>query len=139
MKSLIKRALRSAGWELCRLYPTEVEKLPQDARFSFREAQAYLALSNLGQLSLEEARLLQELVRASDASRPIVEIGTLFGFSTTVIALAKQPQQLLISVDNYSWNPLGLTPEAHFATTSNRLSEATKHHNVQMLRITRDA
>lgn len=138
MKSLVRRLLKMAGWELCRLYPAELEQVPLHAQFTYRESQAYRALGNMGQLSLEEARLLQELVRASDPDRPIVEIGTLFGFSTTVITLAKQVHQRLITVDNYSWNSLGLSPEAHFAITTNRLSEATAQHNVQILRADKD-
>jgi predicted O-methyltransferase YrrM len=77
-------------------------------------------------------------VRGSDPNRPIIEIGTLFGFSTVVMTLAKNQAQRLITVDNYSWNSLGVSPEAHFAITTNRLSEATKHHNVQILRQDKD-
>lgn len=138
MKQLIKAILKSSGYELCSLYPSEIEEVPLHAQFNFREAQAYRALGNMGQLSLEEARLLSDLVRQSDPSRPIIEIGTLFGFSTLVMVLAKQPEHRLITVDNYSWNPLGLSPLAHHAITSNRLSEAVKHHSVQIVRSGKD-
>lgn len=133
MKSLIKRILKSNGYELCSLYPEEREQIPRHAELSFREAQAYRALGNLGQLSILEARLLSELIRESDPTRPIIEIGTLFGFSTIVMALAKRRDQPLITVDNYSWNPLGLSPLAHRAITANRLREVVGEHNVQII------
>jgi hypothetical protein len=41
-------------------------------------------------------------------------------------------------VDNYSWNPLGISPDAHFAATNNRLSEARKSYAVEVLRIDKD-
>jgi predicted O-methyltransferase YrrM len=50
------------------------------------------------------------LVQQSDPIRPIIEIGTLFGWSTLLICLFKDPGQKRITVDNHSWNPLGITP-----------------------------
>jgi len=138
MKKLIKSFFQSFGYEICQLYPSERAEVPQHAEFSFREAQAYRALGNMGQLSIEEARLLSELVRQSDPSRPIIEIGTLFGFSTTVMVLAKRPEQRLITVDNFSWNPLGISTKAHFSITSNRLTEAVAHHHVEITRSCKD-
>lgn len=138
IKNGIKQFLRSRGYELCKLYPSEAVEVPQDKGFSFREAQIYRALSNMGQISIDESRLLSEVVRDSDPTRPIIEIGTLFGHSTTVITLAKAQSQALLTVDNYSWNPLGLGPKAHFATTSNRLREAVAKHSVQIINIDKD-
>lgn len=138
-RGFVKRALRRRGYELCRLYDCERAEVPDHARFSFREAQWYRAIGNLGQLSLVESRLLGELVRSSDPERPIIEVGTLFGFSTTVITLFKAPGQRLLTVDDYSWNPLGLSPEAHFAATRNRLSEAVEKHSVEIVRMDKDA
>lgn len=138
MKRLVKSLLRSQGFELCQLDGTEKSQVPHHDRFTYRESQCYRALGNLGQLSLEEARLLGEIVSESDATRPIIEIGTLFGFSTIVMTLRKQPAQRLVTVDNYSWNPLGLSPDAHFETTANRLSDAIKSHSVEMVRMDKD-
>jgi predicted O-methyltransferase YrrM len=122
------------GYELVQLYPDEKRDIPSWENFSYKESQVFRSLSNLGQLSLTEGRLLGELVKSSDPARPIIEIGTLFGFSTMVMTLAKQPAQRLITVDNYSWNPLGITPQAHFETTSNRLAEATRDFSVTIQR-----
>ena len=135
LKRMVKNILKRNGIEVCRLYDSERAEVPMHAAFTFREAQWYRALGNLGQLSLVESRLLGELVRNSDPKRPIIEIGTLFGFSTTVITLFKNPGQRLITVDNYSWNPLGLRPEAHYALTRNRLSEAVAKHDVEQIRM----
>jgi predicted O-methyltransferase YrrM len=139
LKNAIKRALGKYGYEICHLYDAERAEVPFHETFDFREAQCYRALGNLGQLSLVEARALAEIVRNSDPMRPIIEIGTLFGFSTLVMTLAKSPEQRLITVDNYSWNPLGLRPEAHYQLTRNRLSEAVAHHGVEQLRIDKEA
>ena len=138
LKNLLKSTLRRNGYEICRLDDSEKAEVPHYDRFSFREAQCYRAIGNMGQLSIVESRLLGELVRSSDPRRPIIEIGTLFGFSTTVITLFKSPRQPLLTVDNYSWNPLGLSPEAHFAATSNRLSEAVEDHAVQIVKMDKD-
>jgi len=64
----------------------------------------------------EGLALLKSLVqRCTQYPGPIVEIGTLLGVTTTHMALAKQPWQKIITVDNYSWNPWGLPPDAHHA------------------------
>lgn len=138
MKRLVKSLIKGLGYELCQLYPAEIADVPLHQQFTFRESQAYRALGNLGQLSIEEARLLSDLVRQCDPTRPIIEIGTLFGFSTTVMVLAKQKNQKLITVDKFCWNPLGISEDAHFAITSNRLSEAVANHNVELIRSGKD-
>jgi hypothetical protein len=138
LKSLVKKLVRRSGYELCQLYESEKAEVPMYDQFSYREAQCYRAIANMGQLSLVESRFLGEIVRNSDSTRPIIEIGTLFGFSTTVITLFKAEAQQLITVDNYSWNPLGIGSEAHFSATSNRLAEAVQSHNVQMVKMDKD-
>ena len=67
-----------------------------------------------GSVFPEELPFLKELVELSARFEgPIVEIGTLYGFTTQHIAEYKRPEQELITVDNFSWNPIGLTEEAH--------------------------
>ena len=100
MKAFVKQRLRRLGYELNQLYPGERKLLPPDVSFSFRGAQCYIASSLAGQISIDEARLLSDLVRSSEPSRPIVEVGTLFGHSTLVLTMAKRRNQPLISVDN---------------------------------------
>lgn len=139
LKNVVTAVVRGAGYELCQLYEEERREVPSDVPLTYKEAQCFRAMSNMGQLSITESRLLSELVATSDASRPIIEIGTLFGFSTTVMTLAKHPAQRLITVDNYSWNPLGLSPEAHYRTTTNRLKEAIQKFKVEIVRVDKDA
>ena len=63
--------------------------------------------------------LLTRLVKRShQLPGPIVEIGTLFGRTATHMALVKAPQQKIITVDTYTWNPWGLSCETHYQLTS---------------------
>ena len=62
-----------------------------------------------GSVLPEELPFLKELVELSaQHTGPILEIGTLYGFTTQHIAEYKRPDQELITVDNFSWNPIGL-------------------------------
>ena len=137
-KQLIKDSLLRLGYEVRRVTNEQRDDIPDCKGFTDKEAQCYRAIGNLGELSIEECRLLGELVAKSDPHRPIIEIGTLFGFSTIIIAAFKQHFQELITVDNYSWNPLGISPDAHYTITQNRLSEAIDRHNVRVLRMDKD-
>ena len=88
----------------------------------------------VGQVTLTEARFLGDLVRSLSEPGPIIEIGTLFGWSTKVMALYKDSGRELISVDGYCWNPLGLSSENHCDVTARILSEAVRDHNVRLVR-----
>lgn len=139
IKSLANNALGSQGYELCRLNPREIDWQKQhQINGDYKNLQLIRALATTSQLSLAEGRFLAELVRSSDPSRPIIEIGTLYGWSSLIIALTKPPEQPLITVDNYSWNPLGMTPEAHYSATRLRLAEAVEHYNVKQIRMDKD-
>ena len=133
LKRRIRQVLQHAGYELYRQPADSYGDVPR--RLTYTEAQCYNALANRGQLSINEGRLLGDLVRSTDITRPIIEIGTLFGFSTIVISLFKQRQQPLITVDNYCWNPLGISPDVHFEVTKNRLAEIVAKHNARLLRM----
>jgi Methyltransferase domain len=83
----------------------------------------------------EGLRLLVELVQESaNFPGPIVEIGTLLGITATHMALAKQPGQKIITVDNYSWNPWQLPPNQHFALTQQVLYYLTQTGHVEQIR-----
>lgn len=65
-------------------------------------------------MQVNEFEFLKTLVaQANDIDGPLVEVGTLFGFSTQMIAGWKKTEKELITIDNYSWNPIGLLPAAH--------------------------
>jgi predicted O-methyltransferase YrrM len=62
----------------------------------------------------DELPLLEALVHeAADHPGPIIEIGTLLGLTTVILAALKRPDQRLITVDSYVWNPWSLSPEEH--------------------------
>ena len=107
--------------------------MPETVDFNYKEFQIYRALTAQGQLSIEEARFLTELVRASDPNRPIIEVGTLYGFSTLVMCLVKQTDQKLYSIDNFSWNSLGVSSAVHFAATHKRLEECIEQYKVELV------
>src|SRR5947209_7864799 len=91
-------------------------------------------LVDQGTTSEEEQNFLRKLVReSSGASGPIVEIGTLFGFTTSVLALAKKPERKLITVDSFTWNPWGLSPAEHRRLTERVLHVATQVLNVELI------
>ena len=83
--------------------------------------------------------LLEELVRESSRFEgPIIEIGTLFGVSTTLMALWKQPAQRIIAVDAFAWNPWGLTPEEHQDLTTQFLYYLTHTGQVELVAMDKD-
>jgi predicted O-methyltransferase YrrM len=100
---------------------------------NYKDLQVARALAAPGHITVEEARFLGELTRRSDPTKPIIEIGTLFGFSTLVMVQHKAASQRLITVDNYSWNPLGIAPEAHRIATRTVLREACERWNVDLV------
>jgi predicted O-methyltransferase YrrM len=79
-----------------------------------------------GEISLFEAIFLGSLVKNLEDEGPIIEIGTLFGRSTLVMATQKSIERKLVTVDNYSWNPLEISTETHFRITQKTLLEAKK-------------
>ncbi len=81
-----------------------------------------LELSMWGSLPPGNRAELTRLVKlAGEHPGPIIEIGTLFGFTTQLLAQTKRTDQELITVDNYSWNPFSLPPDHHRAFTRSAL------------------
>ncbi len=80
--------------------------------------------------------LIQRLVRESRKyAGPIIEVGTLLGITTTNMALAKAPDQKIITVDVYCWNPWGLSPDVHAALTSQVLYYLSQTGHVEVIRM----
>lgn len=107
---------------------------PELGDVSFRELFAIQTVAAPGQVSLEESRFLGELARRTDPNDPIVEIGTLFGSSSRVLAMFKAEQQPLITVDNFSWNPLEISPEIHEYAARRALAEGTERYNIEVVK-----
>jgi hypothetical protein len=135
LKTLIKQFLRSQNLELCRISPDDQraavkkgwEKLP------YKDLQIARAIASEGHISIDEAKFLSSLVRRTSKEDPIIEIGTLFGFSTNIIAISKEKSQTLITVDKYVWNSLRISPAAHKLGTYAALQDAVKNHNVEVV------
>jgi hypothetical protein len=70
-----------------------------------------LVLGNLS--ATDEARLGALVAQSAAHSGPIIEFGTLFGVTTRLIAAAASPEQTVLTLDNFSWNPFGLPPAVH--------------------------
>lgn len=84
----------------------------------------------------EAIAFIQLLVRNSRRHPgPIIEIGTLLGITTTNMALAKAPDQRIITVDNYCWNPWGLTPDVHASLTATVLHFLIQTGQVEQVRM----
>lgn len=84
--------------------------------------------SALGGLTDEE---IAGLVSWLPTSGTLVEFGTLFGLTAKAVAAAK-PNLKIVAVDNFSWNPFGLTPELHEAFTRRILSREIAEGRVQV-------
>ena len=63
---------------------------------------------NLGSLTKEET---EAVVRWAAGADKLIEIGTLFGFTAKAVALRTKAK--VTAVDNFSWNPFGLTSSEH--------------------------
>ena len=133
VKRLARALANALGFEVTRLAPEQKRLLAGDPALRYRHLVARDAIVGEGQITVAEGRFLVELVRGLAGPGPIVEIGTLFGWSTRVIVLAKEPGRELITVDNYSWNPFGLPPALHEATTRAALADAVASERVRVL------
>ncbi len=86
-----------------------------------------------GQIGIREARFLGEITRKLNTDRTIIEIGTLFGYSTRVIAENMRENQELLTVDIFCWNPCDLTNEQHKRITKISLADTIEKLNVKIV------
>ena len=110
------------------------------SKFQFaRQSFAEISLADQGAVQEHELPLLEKLVkRANGLPGPIIEIGTLFGFTTQKIALWKSQDKKLVTVDNYCWNPLGVSPEEHYHLTGRILWYLIETGQVDILNTGKD-
>ena len=86
-----------------------------------------------GSVDNEESEALKELAqKAEKFEGPIIEIGTLFGFSTQALAIGKNQDKKLITVDRYTWNPIGIPSWRHEELTRKNLYYLTERCNVEI-------
>lgn len=137
LKSMIQRIIKLSGYELCRFSKFERDEVSRLGwnldLMNYKEFQIARALAAEGHITLDEAQFLASLVQSTDPQDPIIEIGTLFGFSTLVLAMNKQKNQKLMTVDKYVWNPLGISSKVHELATQAVLKDACTHHNVEII------
>ena len=135
LKRLVKQFLRSQNLELCRITRDDTQAAATKGweNLLYKDLQIARAIASGGHISINEAKFLSSLIRRTCKDDPIIEIGTLYGFSTNVIAVSKEKSQRLITVDKYIWNPLGISPAAHKLGTYAALDDAIRNHNVEVV------
>jgi hypothetical protein len=94
-----------------------------------------IILMQRGQINLKESKFLGQMVANLRTEGPIVEIGTLFGWSTRIICLFKEDDRELISVDNFSWNSFNFPPHMHFQITKQVLSDEISRGHLKLLKM----
>ena len=134
LKSSLKKVSRTFGLEVIRLTQSQSLFLRNNEEFHYRDLVIQEAMAPRGEISVAEAAFLGNLVKDLKDEGAIIEIGTLFGRSTLVMACHKSLERELITVDNYSWNPLGISADAHYRITGNILSQAIDELNVQQVK-----
>jgi predicted O-methyltransferase YrrM len=92
----------------------------------------------VGPISVREAGFLAHITRGLQSDRPIIEIGMLFGRSTWFIATNKKDNQRLIAVDNFSWNPCGISPRHHRRLTEVVLRDLLATGGVEIISMDKD-
>lgn len=139
VKEVFKSLLRACGLEVVRYTPEQKDLVKATPGLRYRDLLIQKAITLPGgQISLAEARFLLQLVRNLESHGPIIEVGTLFGWSARLMACHKSDARELITVDNYSWNPLHLSSDMHFRVTQQVLAEAVDTFHVRQLRVDKD-
>jgi len=83
-----------------------------------------------------EWKLLSKLVaESSKHPGPIIEIGVLAGKTTQRMARYKTASQKIMAVDNFCWNPWGLTPDEQWGLVCHSLSYLVAMGHVDVVRI----
>jgi hypothetical protein len=85
-----------------------------------------------GITTADEEGLRAAVALAAKYPGPIVEVGTLFGWTTQLLATLKAPERELISIDNYCWNPFCLSQEDHRAITHRSLRYCLERCNTSL-------
>jgi hypothetical protein len=139
VRYLLKSLLAWCGFSAIRLKKKEKELFIKMPDFSARSIIAANVLELPGQISFDEAHFLGHKVASLTQNGPIVEIGTLFGWSTKILALFKDPATALITVDNFTWNPFGISPEMHRKLVERTLADVLEKYNTTIWRGSSDS
>ena len=90
------------------------------------------------QISMREARFLAEITKDLRTPGPIVEIGTLFGRSTRAICTTKEANREFLTVDNFFWNPCGLSKEQHSGLTHAILQDCIETEHLRLVEMNKN-
>lgn len=135
-KTFLSKIIYLSGVQIISLSSQQKELILENPSLRYKHFATRDALMiQTGQIKLKEARFLGNLVSNLKSDGPIIEIGTLFGWSTRVICLFKEPNREFITVDNFSWNQFNLPADMHFKITEQILAEAQSQYNVTLLRM----
>jgi len=134
-KTIFRRIIRKLGFDVVRYTPPQMALLRSNQNLHYRDLVIEEAMTPRGEISVIEALFLGNLIRNLNDEGPIIEIGTLFGWSTLIMACHKPIEKKLLTVDNYSWNPLGITADTHFRITQQTLLHATRKLNVRQINL----
>lgn len=80
----------------------------------------------------DEVGVALAVQKSSVYDGPIVELGTMFGHTTLLLASRKERTRELVTVDNYSWNPFCLPADVHRTFTKRTLRHAIETANVSI-------
>ncbi len=135
LKRIIKNILGKNNLELSRFSDNDRRYAISKGweKFSCKDLQIAHAISYEGHINIREAKFLLSLVEQTNPEDTIIEVGTLFGYSTNILALGKAESQKLITVDNYMWNSLGISAETHRLSTFAMLQDARENHGVKVV------
>jgi hypothetical protein len=118
-----------------RVAATAARRAAREARLQAPEPGLHFSVQ-AGTVEPAGLAFLTELLNRSRAfPGPIIEIGTLFGRTTTHLALNKAPEQKIITVDTYTWNPWGLSNSTYHQITSMVLSYLVQSGHVEQLKM----
>lgn len=69
---------------------------------------------SVGSVQQHELGTIRKAIEAANnIDGPIIEVGALFGMTTIKLAKWKLPDKKILVVDNFAWNPLGISPAEH--------------------------
>lgn len=86
-----------------------------------------------GSISIEdEVGIKKAIELAEKFDGPVIEIGVLFGHTTNLIATFAEKTKKIIAVDNFKWNPFGLSQEIHKQFTERTLRYIIQNRNTEL-------
>lgn len=87
-----------------------------------------------GSISDKEIEILKSLtLNANELPGPIIEFGALFGLSSQIIASHKKPSKKFYVIENYIWNPFGISKAEHQMFLRRNLYDCCLNRNTELI------